>query len=213
VGAAFSPIAIVSLVCAAIATILLVTYLVVRPPLLATTKLWLLFALGVFPIGAAFAGNVQGFERTKERAFCGSCHVMTPHANDSNDPGSTSLASRHARNALFGDENCYMCHADYGMYGTVLTKLGGMRHVWKYYAEGYRAMSLAEAKEAIHLARPYPNENCMQCHGARGEVWLAVPDHKASLDDVRASRVSCASGGCHGFAHPFTKPPQTGGGP
>jgi cytochrome c-type protein NapC len=205
VAAPFSPLAIVALVCAAIAATLLVAYLVVRPPLVGTTKVWLLFALGVFPIGAAFAGNVQGFERTKARTFCGSCHVMTPHAGDSSDPGSASLASRHARNALFGDDSCYACHADYGMYGTVVTKLGGMRHVWKYYAGGYRSMPLDEAKASIRLVKPFPNASCMQCHSTQGEIWQKVPDHRASLDEVRAGRVSCASGGCHGFAHPFTK--------
>jgi cytochrome c-type protein NapC len=163
-----------------------------------------LLGLGVFPIVAAAAGNIQGFEATKERKFCGSCHVMVPHASDSNDETSLSLASRHARNQLFGKENCYVCHADYGMFGTILTKLGGMRHVYLYVTE-YRNVSLEEAKKTIHLIRPYPNENCMQCHSSKLTLWLQEPDHKSALGDVRSGRVSCASAGCHGFAHPFTK--------
>jgi cytochrome c-type protein NapC len=199
-----SPLAIASLGCGVIAVALIVDYLVVRPPLTRATKIWLFFALGVFPIGAAFFGNVKGYETTKARTFCGSCHVMVPHASDSDDRESTSLASRHARNRLFGDENCYVCHADYGMFGTVTTKLGGMRHVWRYYTE-YRNTSLEEAKKTIHLIAPYPNTSCMQCHSTELELWNAVPDHKASVADVRAGKISCASGGCHGFAHPFTK--------
>jgi len=35
---------------------------------------------------------------------------------------------------------------------------------------------------------------------------MRFPDHKSTLDDVRSGRLSCASGGCHGFAHPFWKP-------
>jgi nitrate/TMAO reductase-like tetraheme cytochrome c subunit len=199
------PLTLIAIVCAIIAAAILVTYLVRQPPLAGATKVWLLLGLGVFPIGVAAAGNVQGFEATKERHFCGSCHVMIPHASDSNDPHSLSLASRHARNRLFGDFNCYACHADYGMFGTVLTKLGGMRHVWLYVTQ-YRNVSLEEAKRTIHLVKPYPNQNGMQCHSTELPVWQRVPDHRSSLLDVRNQRVSCASAGCHGYAHPFTKP-------
>jgi cytochrome c-type protein NapC len=137
--------------CAGISAVILVVYLVRRPPLVGATKLWLLLGLGVFPIGAAAAGNIEGFRATKQRVFCGSCHVMVPHASDSNDGGSSSLASRHARNQLFGGENCYVCHADYGMYGTILTKLGGMRHVWMYATE-YKDVPIDEAKRGSTCA-------------------------------------------------------------
>ncbi len=143
---------------AAISTVLLVGYLVRRPPLTPVTRLFLLAALGVFPIGLAATGNVAGYERTKERSFCGSCHVMIPHASDSNDPTSMSLAARHGRNKLFGQDNCYVCHADYAMYGTITTKLGGMKHVWMYYTE-YRNVPLEEAKKTIHLYNHTPNDN------------------------------------------------------
>jgi len=198
------PLTLLALICAAVAAGILVTYLVRRPPLVGSTKLWLLLGLGVFPIGVAAAGNVEGFRATKQRTFCGSCHVMIPHASDSNDPNSFSLASRHARNHLFGDENCYVCHADYGMFGTVMTKLGGMRHVYEYVTH-YRNVPIEDAKQTIHLRAPYLNENCMQCHSTKLDLWQKHPDHKSALEDVRSGRVSCASAGCHGFAHPFWK--------
>jgi nitrate/TMAO reductase-like tetraheme cytochrome c subunit len=197
-----SPLALIALVCAAISACILIVYLVRGPALVRTTKVWLALGLGVFPIAAATAGNVQGFEATKEREFCGSCHVMALHAADSEDPASDSLAARHARNPMFGTENCYTCHADYGMFGTVVTKAGGMRHVWLYYTE-YRKTPIEQAKETIRLRAPYPNDNCMQCHSTRDALWLKTADHKAALDDVRAGRMSCASAGCHGLAHPF----------
>jgi nitrate/TMAO reductase-like tetraheme cytochrome c subunit len=203
-----SPLAIVSLGCGAIAAIILLAYLIRRPPLVRATKIALLVGLGVLPIASAAASNVQGFEATKERAFCGSCHVMKLHEADSDDPTSHSLAARHGRNAMFGSENCYTCHADYGMFGTVLTKMGGMRHVWLYYTE-YRNTTLEEAKQTIKLRAPYPNSNCMQCHSTRDEIWLAGSDHKGVVEDVRADRVSCASAGCHGLAHPFFQPTET----
>lgn len=196
---------VIALASAVVAALIVLTYLVRRPALGATTKIWLLLGLGVLPLTTAATGNVEGYYQMKHRSFCGSCHVMGPHMEDSDDPKSTSLASRHARNKLFGDENCYACHSDYGMYGTVTTKIGGMGHVWYYYTE-YRNTPLDEAKKTIHLKKPFPNENCMQCHSTDGAIWNDVPDHKGALDDVRTGKISCASAGCHGFAHPFTKP-------
>jgi cytochrome c-type protein NapC len=205
-----SPLTVVTLVCAASSAVILGGYLLRRPALTRVTK-WLLFlGLGVFPIGTAASGNVVGFESTKARTFCGSCHVMIPHASDSIDPKSTSLAARHARNKLFGDDNCYACHADYGMFGTVTTKAGGMRHVYLYLTE-YRNTPLEEAKKTIHIRKPFPNSTCMQCHSTENEIWNRVPDHASSIVDVRAGRVSCASSGCHGYAHPRTKPPAAQG--
>jgi cytochrome c-type protein NapC len=205
------PLALIALCLAALSATVLVTYLVVRPPLVRATKLWLLLGLGILPIGAAFAGNVQGFEATKDRQFCGSCHVMSLHQRDSEDRSSGSLAARHARNQYFGSENCYACHADYGMFGTVVTKAGGMRHVWLYLTE-YRSTPLEEAKKTIKLREPGKmNGNCMQCHSTDDALWLKVADHRSSLEDERAGRVGCASEGCHGLAHPFFRAPDQGG--
>jgi cytochrome c-type protein NapC len=203
-----SPLSFIAILCALGSAGILGFYLVRRPKLNHATKVWLLFGLGVFPIGVAATGNLEGFEATKRREFCGSCHVMEMHGADSNDPTSQSLASRHGRNQLFGSENCYACHADYGMFGTVVTKLGGMRHVWIYYTE-YRNTSLAEAQRTIKLRKPFPNDNCMQCHSTKDEIWLEQSDHRAALVDVREGHVSCASGGCHGSAHPFFGPDKT----
>jgi nitrate/TMAO reductase-like tetraheme cytochrome c subunit len=205
-----TPLTFIALVCAVLSAGILAFYLVRRPPLTLATKIALLLGLGVFPIGVAAAGNIEGFQATEKREFCGSCHVMVPHAQDSEDRMSSSLSSRHARNKLFGNDNCYMCHADYGMYGTVMTKMGGMRHVWLYYTQ-YRTVPIEEAKNTIHLREPFPNDNCMQCHSTEDLLWLKLPDHRAALDDVRADRVSCACVGCHGLAHPNFRPASPSG--
>lgn len=199
-----SPLTLAAIVCALLSAVILVTFLVKKPPLDRVTKLWLLFGLGIFPIGAAAAANIEGYQTTQKRKFCGSCHVMVPHATDSENLASAGLAARHARNDEFGGHNCYACHADYGMYGTVLTKIGGLRHVYLYYTE-YKSMPLDEAREKIHLVKPYPNQNCMHCHSTNLQGWMKTPDHRASFEDLRADRISCASPGCHGYAHPVTK--------
>lgn len=193
-----------SIASAALAAVILLTYLVRRPPLVATTKLWLLMGIGLLPIASAGSANVAGFEATQSRTFCGSCHVMKSHATDSNDAQSTSLSAIHARNQYFGQDNCYTCHKDYGMYGYVLTKMGGMRHVYLYLTD-YHSMPIEEAKRSIRIVRPVPNQTCTSCHTTTGPRWLGIGDHASSLAKVRDGSLSCASAGCHGYAHPQTK--------
>ena len=183
-----------ALLCATGSALLVLWFLLRRPALTRTTKIVLLGAIGLLPLATASTGNVAGFEATKARRFCGSCHVMTPYQTDSEDRDSTALAARHARNELFGDENCYACHADYGMFGTVVTKMGGMRHVYEYVLH-YRNMSLEEARATIHIRKPFQNATCMHCHSTAGTSWNAIKDHASILDRVRAGTVSCAT--CH----------------
>jgi nitrate/TMAO reductase-like tetraheme cytochrome c subunit len=194
--------------CAAIAAAIILYFLLKRPALDLPMKLWLFAGLGLFPGLSAAASTVAGMERTTKREFCGSCHVMEGHFSNATDPNAQSLAARHTRNPFFGEQSCYVCHADYGMFGYALTKLGGLRHVYEYHLGGYGEMSHAEAKRAIHLIKPYDNLNCRQCHTTTARVWSQVPDHQALKAELFSNKVSCASAGCHGFAHPFTKGPD-----
>jgi nitrate/TMAO reductase-like tetraheme cytochrome c subunit len=196
----------VALVASAGAAAILLWYLIKRPPLETHVKLWLLLGLGVFPALAAASSTVSGMEATTHREFCGSCHVMGSHFQNAIDPKSQSLAARHTRNPFFGEQSCYVCHADYGMYGYALTKAGGLRHVYEYYLGGYRQMSLESALKVIHLRKPYDNRNCRQCHTASDVYWRRVPDHHALEHELEANRIACTSAGCHGYAHPFSKP-------
>lgn len=195
----------IAFVCAGFAAALLIWFLVAKPQLTSHVKVLLLLGFGVFPIGAAATGNVAGFEHTKNRPFCGSCHVMTPYRADSEDPLSKSLAAAHARNEEFGPYNCYECHREYGAFSTVLTKMGGMRHVYEYYTH-YKGVDVDTAIHEIELYKPMANASCMACHSTEVSSWLRVRDHLSSLDVVRDGRLSCASEGCHGPAHPFSKP-------
>lgn len=201
----------VALGASAAAAPILVWFLVKRPPLEVRVKLWLLLGLGVFPALAAASSTVSGMTATTHREFCGSCHVMDTHFRNASDPKAQSLAARHSRNPFFGDQSCYVCHADYGMYGYAMTKAGGLRHVYEYYLGGYRSMPLSQALEVIHLRKPYDNLNCRQCHTTTGSAWQRVPDHEALQNELASNRVSCASAGCHGYAHPFTKPQKREG--
>jgi cytochrome c-type protein NapC len=199
---------VLALACSGVASIILIVYLIKRPVFSLGTKLWLFFGLGILPIGTAFAGNAAGMEASKQVTFCSSCHVMLAHSGDALDPKSQSLAARHSRNPLFGHESCYVCHADYGVFGTVFTKLGGMGHVYEYLKE-YHQYTLEEALPKIHLRKPMPNRNCQQCHSGQNKLWQAVPEHGAAQKELAAGKISCGSAGCHGYAHPFTKQKPT----
>lgn len=197
------PFLLIGLGTTAIAAVLILWFLVRRPALTRATKIVLLFGIGVLPLATAANGNVSGYYAMKKRTFCGSCHVMTPYKDDSEDLKSLGLAARHARNAQFGEENCYMCHADYGMFGTITTKIGGMRHVYEY-VFNFHQLSLDEALPKIHIRNPFPNSTCIRCHSTENPLWNKIGDHASTLVEVRAGTTSCASAGCHAAAHPFS---------
>ena len=151
------------------------------------TKLWLLLGLGVFPIGAAGAGNVEGFEATKKRALLRLVPRHGPHAADSDDLREPLALVAARAQRLFGDENCYACHADYGMFGTVVTKLGGMRHVWLYYTE-YRNTPIEEAKKTIHFARPTRTATACSATRPQGSSGDGSRTTRRLSTDVRRAR-------------------------
>lgn len=199
----FEPIHLLSyfaLALAAAAAAILVGYLVLRPPLTRNVKIWLLAGLGPLPIAAAMAGNVANFEGSKARTFCGSCHTMVPYAADAADPKSGTLAAIHSKNPYFGGESCYICHADYGMFGTVMTKLGGMRHVYMYYLGGWNTPGHAPPE----LLKPFPYSTCMQCHPSdRAHQPL---EHQVHERAVKSGEVACTAAACHGRPHPPKTP-------
>ena len=61
------------------------------------------------------------------------------------------------------------------------------------------------ARWRLETFKPYPNQNCMQCHSTRMPSWDMVSEHAALSDEVRSDEVSCASANCHEPIHPTTK--------
>jgi len=195
----------IALISAAIGAAILLYFLIKKPVLDLRIKLLLFAGLGILPAISAGASTVAGMDQTTQREFCASCHTMDLHAENATNPSEQSLAARHSRNPFFGHQSCYVCHADYGMYGYAFTKLGGMRHVYLYYFGGWRDKSPEETKRELHIMKPYDNLNCRQCHTTTAKVWKRIPEHTSLEKELASNKVSCASGGCHGFAHPFSK--------
>ncbi|ABS26947.1 conserved hypothetical protein [Anaeromyxobacter sp. Fw109-5] len=193
---------VTAVVAAAISAVIIVWYLVKRPPLGRITKVMLLFGLGVMPIGVALTGNVAGFEYTLKREFCSSCHVMLPYTEDAADPKSNSLAAIHSRNSSFGGESCYTCHADYQLFGAMTTKVNGLKHLYYYITAYADSGEYGEGGPRIHLYKPFKNGSCTRCHSTTAPSWLAREEHGGMIEELRAGDASCVD--CHGGAqvHP-----------
>lgn len=185
----------IALAASVISILILIWYLVRRPPLSRMTKVMLLFGLGVMPLGVSLTGNIAGFEYTLKREFCGSCHVMLPYTEDAQDPTSTSLAAIHSRNGSFGEESCYTCHADYQLFGAMTTKVNGLKHLFFYVTEYANTGPYGEGGKPIHMYKPFQNGMCTRCHSTHAPSWVKVEDHEGMLEDIRKGDAKCVD--CH----------------
>lgn len=163
--------------------------------LTATARGWLLVAVGLVPLMVAFLSFAHGLEGSTSVAACGSCHVMTPFVEDLRSVKSDTLAATHFKNRYILDHQCYTCHSDYGLGGTLKAKFEGLGHVWRYTTGTYAL--------PIKIASPYPNVRCLGCHGA-SQKFLNTNGHpKEELPNLMAGKTSCLD--CHGPAHPEQK--------
>ncbi len=154
-------------------------------------KLLLLFVLGVAPALVTLATFGLAFRRAERVSFCAGCHTMTPWVADLEDPKSKSLAAVHYRNRWILRDQCYTCHVDYGFLGPIKTKLVSLRHVAIYY-------SGIGMPRQIKLYKPFPNVNCLQCHGSAAN-FRNNPAHAAVMKALLANQLSCVT--CHQPIH------------
>ncbi|HEY2105853.1 MAG TPA: NapC/NirT family cytochrome c [Candidatus Binataceae bacterium] len=124
--------------------------------------LWLhLLGLCIFPLFLLPFGNFTIFEYSKQERFCASCHPsMDPYVNDLTAPDGKSLAATHYQDRFAPGEECYTCHANYGVHGTFTAKVLGLNDAWRELTGTYSV--------PIKMRQPYPNMLCLKCHnGAR----------------------------------------------
>jgi cytochrome c nitrite reductase small subunit len=155
-------------------------------------KLLLLVVLGVAPVLFGLTMFSLSFKRAEQLSFCASCHTMTPWVVDLRNPNSNSLASKHYRNRWIVDDQCYTCHTNYAFMGPINAKLDGMRHVAAYYT------GIGMPSGPIKLYGPYPNGNCLRCHGD-AEKFKRNPTHVGVAAQVRSNQLSCRV--CHQPIH------------
>ena len=161
-----------------------------------------LLALGIFPLFLLAVGNFAVLEYAKEAQFCGTCHItMKAYVDDLHRPNGQSLASLHTQNRFAPGSECYSCHANYGVHGTVSAKMTGLRHVYKYTTKTYHL--------PIKMPEPFANSLCLKCHeGAkRFMAQSAHLDGTQVAAELRSGQTECIQ--CHGPAHEIPKAKQT----
>lgn len=160
-----------------------------------TSRGWLFVGVGLVPLMVAFLSFAHGLEESATVSACGSCHVMKPFVQDLQNVKSDTLAATHFKNRYIRENQCYTCHSNYGLGGTIKAKFEGLGHVWRYTLGGYTL--------PIKLAQPYPNVRCLGCHGASQKFQNATGHPKEDMHGLLDGTVSCI--GCHGPAHPEQK--------
>lgn len=133
------------------------------------------------------------FEESKPVSMCNSCHVMNGYVEDLKDPDSESIAALHYQYRWIADNQCYNCHTDYGLWGPIKAKMGGMRHSWKYYIVGYET--------PIKIRGTYNNQICLHCHGPV-QSFQDVEEHQDYMKDIEMNKQSCFGADCHISPHP-----------
>ena len=149
------------------------------------------FALLMVPLAVLALGNYHVFEGTQNVSSCLRCHVMLPIANDMMDPESMTLAARHYKNRWIATKQCYTCHKDYGLNGTIKAKMDGFRHLVKYTFRTY--------EEPIRFVGRFNNDNCLQCHRKTAK-FEGIKSHHTIRERLEANQIGCIR--CHGFPHP-----------
>ncbi len=177
----------------------LLVYVIVRGPRLSVEHggaVLLLVALFVLPAIVLASGFGESLQRSSSTEFCLSCHEMIPYGQsliiDDNEP----IPAVHFQNRLVDRQHaCYTCHTEYTMFGGVKAKINGLRHLYYHYIAG--------VPDEIKIAAPYPNRNCLSCHG-EARSFMESENHdtdEAPLQSILEGKNSCLASGCHEVTH------------
>jgi len=148
----------------------------------------------VLPIAAYGFGSLFVMEKSKEVAFCGSCHIMTP-ITQSLEANDNLLASTHFKRGLVPhDQACYTCHSGYGIWGTMDAKMAGLMHMVRTLTGWYDL--------PLKLNGKFDIASCLNCHAA-APAFRAVEAHQNPelQKQILSGEMSC-TGLCHPEAHP-----------
>lgn len=160
-------------------------------PIVTFYKMLALTTFIFIPLAAIAVANYHTFEGVHEVRACAQCHVMMPMVNDLHDPNSDTLAARHFKNKWIAQNQCYECHADYGLSGNLDAKMNGFRHLVRYTTGVY--------EEPIKYRGHFDNANCFKCHAGMPKFERGL-SHKTVMNVLKENTLSCLN--CHGQAHP-----------
>jgi mono/diheme cytochrome c family protein len=183
------------LVALVVLTIILAGVFLVRPSFTAgaTGKILAFIGLCVLPTLCIGTGMSFHMERSKQTAYCISCHSMVTHGQSLYVLNPSYIPAQHFQNHLVQpNQACYTCHTDYTMYGPLKDKLKGLRYVYMEY--------VSSPPKTIHLDGTYNNSQCLHCHAGTRD-FEANLNHMAPMGSLVTNQISCISGGCHSTIH------------
>jgi mono/diheme cytochrome c family protein len=132
-------------------------------------------------------------ERSKQTAYCISCHSMETHGQSLYVLNQSYIPAQHFQNHLVQpNQACYTCHTDYTMYGPLKDKLKGLRYVYMEY--------VSSPPKVIHLDGTYNNSQCLHCHAGTRDFESNL-NHMAPMGSLVSNQISCISSGCHSTIH------------
>ncbi len=183
------------LVALVVLTIILAGVFLVRPSFTAgaTGKILAFIGLCVLPTLCIGTGMSFHMERSKQTAYCISCHSMVTHGQSLYVLNPSYIPAQHFQNHLVQpNQACYTCHTDYTMYGPLKDKLKGLRYVYMEY--------VSSPPKTIHLDGTYNNSQCLHCHAGTRD-FEANLNHMAPMGSLVTNQISCISSGCHSTIH------------
>jgi nitrate/TMAO reductase-like tetraheme cytochrome c subunit len=178
--------------------LVLVWGMVRRKGVTAASKALLFGTIVLIPVMVVFLSTAHGMQESATVDACGECHAMAGHVADLRNPQSDSLAATHYKNRYIQENQCYTCHSDYGMFGTMNAKLTGLGHVYYNVTGNY--------EKPIKIRHPYSNVRCLSCHG--GAQNFVAKHEKEQIESLLAGKDSCLD--CHGPAHKPEAPAEAG---
>jgi len=187
------------LIALVVLTIIMAAVFLVDPAatVVASGKILAFIALCILPALCIGTGMSFHNERSKQTAYCVSCHSMVTHGQSLHLLDTHYIPAQHFQNHLVpSDRACYTCHTNYTMYGPLKDKLRGLTYLYMEY--------LSTPPKTLHLIGTYPNSECLHCHlGTRDfEDNLGYMPPLAAL---KSNKVSCISSGCHDMIHNVSK--------
>jgi cytochrome c-type protein NapC len=181
------------LVILVVLTIILAGVFLVRPSFTAgaTGKILAFVGLCILPTLCIGTGMSFHMQRSKQTAYCISCHSMETHGQSLYVLNASYIPAQHFQNHLVQpNQACYTCHTDYTMYGPLKDKLKGIRYLYMEY--------VSTPPKTIHLDSQYSNLQCLHCHtGMR--TFDENPTHTAIMGSLKTNQISCIS--CHNMIH------------
>ena len=153
-------------------------------------RLLLFIGICCIPFPAVLMSAAVGLEQSKAVGFCNSCHLMSAFVADMKDSHSRSLSAVHFRNRYIQEEHCYNCHTDYGLFGTLEAKIGGMSHVWREFA--------GAGGGRVRLKTNYRFTICLNCHG-QSSKFIQQKEHAGVVNKVVSGTSVCTE--CHNQSH------------